>query len=555
MISIFIDYKLERFKHEIKHAFSFIFQTLGYGYSFISDTGQLKDYDILFIYGYADPTIEELKGIARHFITIFIQSDPDLFDPKACTTDKIRKGLKTIKLLSQTPVISTRSFAFPAENYSESGVHAGKINFDLIGNVFFHLANLESQIDRTRDHDGCYPDESSQLNAHRETPYVDNLLWLIDSMIKEHTRAKGVHITQKQYWPEGQEGAALLSHSVDNLQKWNYSELFLSIGSDLAMLFSLNWKPLFHSIGSKLRFLFTNVELYWNFEEYRELEEASGYRSTFYIAPEKDDLINYNLDDADLQEEIQQLTRAGHEVGLLLSPEKPTRDQFVTRKQIMLHQLRKDQIGIRQLHYRTSDALRDLHNKLGPSYSQSTARREAPGYINGLSVPYQPWSGGLKSSCWELPTIYHDGHLRLGRFKTLQLETAKHVLKRTYQSTMRTRGVFGMDLSLASYADIPYVKKLYAYALALIKAGKTWVPTAAELTSWWEKRNRVTIEESEHEISVYFPDDLEHFTLQILNEDRIREVEGLPARAEGNLVRFTDIPAGSIAVIRLNREL
>ncbi len=49
MISIFIDYKLARYQHEIKYAFSFIFQTLGYGFCFISDTGQLKDNDILFI--------------------------------------------------------------------------------------------------------------------------------------------------------------------------------------------------------------------------------------------------------------------------------------------------------------------------------------------------------------------------------------------------------------------------------------------------------------------------------------------------------------------------
>ena len=317
--------------------------------------------------------------------------------------EKLRRSLKTIKLLSQTPVISARSFSYPAENYSESEVHAGKINFDLVGNLFFHLAGLEAQIDPTRDADGCFPDEASQFNPHRDTPYVDNLLWLIDSMIKEHTRAKGIHIVQKQYWPQAQEGAALLSHSVDDLQKWNYSELFLSVGSDLAMLFSLSWRQLLHSIGSKFRFLFTNVELYWNFAEYRQLEEDAGFRSVFYIAPEKNEYINYNLDDADLQEEIQQLTRAGHDVGLLLAPDKPTRDEFVSRKQIMLHQLRKDQIGIRQLHYRSSDVMRDLHNKLGPSHSQCTARRDTPGFVSGISVPYQPWIGGLKTNWWELP--------------------------------------------------------------------------------------------------------------------------------------------------------
>ncbi|MCB5258074.1 MAG: hypothetical protein LHW47_02860, partial [Candidatus Cloacimonetes bacterium] len=141
MIYIFIDYKLGKFKHEISYTFGFIFQTLGYSFSFISEIGQLKESDILIIYGYTDPTIEELIAIAQHFITIFIPCEPDLFDPKSLTRDKLKRNIKEVKLLSKTPIISNRSFSYPAENYSESKIQAGKINFDLVGNIFFHLAN------------------------------------------------------------------------------------------------------------------------------------------------------------------------------------------------------------------------------------------------------------------------------------------------------------------------------------------------------------------------------------------------------------------------------
>jgi hypothetical protein len=554
MIYIFIDYKLGKFKHEISYTFGFIFQTLGYSFSFISEIGQLKESDILIIYGYTDPTIEELIAIAQHFITIFIPCEPDLFDPKSLTRDKLKRNIKEVKLLSKTPIISNRSFSYPAENYSESKIQAGKINFDLVGNIFFHLANLESQVDSTGNVDDYYLEEASIFHPYRETPYVDNMLWLVDSMIKEHSRNKGISLVQKQYWPKGEEGAALLTHSVDNLQKWNYTDLFLSLGTDVAMFFTLNWKQLFHTICSKFKFLFTNVELYWNFEEYRKLEEASGFRSTFYIAPDKNEYINYSLDDPDLQEEIRQLIRTGNEIGLLITPDKTNPDDYITRKQVMLHQLHQETIGIRQLHYKVNDKIRELHSKLNPTYSQSTACRATPGYINGVSVPYQPWIRGLNVLWWELPTIYGDAHLRLGRFKTLQLEPAKKLLKKFFQSTIRTGGVFGLDLNLASYYDIPYVKKLYTYALALIKAGRIWVPTPNELTSWWNKRNRVTINETEYEISIFFPDNLENFTLQIINSGKIKEILGLPARIEGNMISFSQINADSIAVIRLNQE-
>ncbi|MBW6514260.1 MAG: hypothetical protein K0B87_05835 [Candidatus Syntrophosphaera sp.] len=554
MISIFIDYKLTRFQNEIRYAFSFIFQTLGYGHCFISDTGQLKENDILFIYGYTDPTVDELKRIARHYITIFIQSDPGLFEPGAYSVEKLRRSLKTIKLLSMTPVISARKFDYPAENYSDSSIHAGKINFDLVGNIFFHLAEMEPRIDSTRTPEGYYPEEASQFHPQREMPYVDNLLWLVDSMIKEHTRAKGVYIVQKQYWPEAQQAAATLSHSVDNLQKWSYASLILSVAVDLVLLVTLNLRQLFNNLAGKFRFLFTNIELYWNFDEFRELEREAGFRSTWFIAPEKNDFINYNLDDADLQEEIGQLQRDGNDVALLMTADKLNRDEFVSRKQIMLHQLHKQLVGIRQLNYRMNETLRDLHNKLAPSFSQSTARQESPGYVSGVSVPYQPWIAGLKASFWELPTVFHDAQLKVNRYKYLQLDAAKHLLKKFFQNTLRARGVFGLDLSLASYADIHYCRKFYSYALELIKASGAWVPTAEELVAWWEKRGRVTIEEAEYEISVYFPDEMEHFCLQIFNDAKIKEIEGLPGTLEGNLIRFAGVPAGSIAVIRLNKD-
>lgn len=554
MISIFIDYKLTRFQHEIKHALNFIFQTLGYGYCYIADTGQLKDNDILLIYGYTEPTSEELKSIARRYITIFIQSDPNLFDPKGFSLEKLRSSLKVIKLLSPTPVISARQFQHPAENFSDSSIHAGKINFDIVGNVFFHLASLEPLIDGNRTPEGWFNESASLFAAHRDTPYVDNLLWLLDSMIKEHTRAKGVYITQKHYWPQAQQAAATLSHSVDSLQKWNYSSLLLSFGTDLLLLFSLNFRALLHDLAGKFRYLFTNYELYWNFEEFRNLEQDSGCLSTFFLATDKDDYINYSLDDPDLQEEIRHLTHAGHDAGLLLSPAKPNRDDFIAQKQIMLHQLHREQLGIRQLNYQLNEALLDLHQTLAPSYSQSTARPGEPGYPRGISVPYQPWIAGLKASFWELPTVLYDGQLRLGRFKFLQLDAAKHLVKKSLQNTLRSRGVFGVDFSLASYADIRYCHKLYAYILALVKANKTWVTTARELVLWWEKRGRVTIEEGEFEISVYFPDDLPHFCLQLYNDARIKEIDGVPARIEDNLIRFSNIKAGSIAVLRLNKD-
>ncbi|MDP3114168.1 MAG: hypothetical protein Q8M98_05250 [Candidatus Cloacimonadaceae bacterium] len=552
MVSIFIDYKLQRFQREIKYAFSFILQSLGYGFSFITDTGQLKPNDILVVYGYTDPTVEELKCLARKYITIFIQSDPDLFDPKAYNPEKLRRCIREIKLLSTTPVISVRKFDYPAENYSESELHAGKINFDLVGNVFFHLAAMEEQIDRHNLDNGYYKESASAFYNYRETAYVDNMLWLLDSMIKEHTRAKGLYIVQKHFWPEGQQAAVTLSHSVDDLRKWDLSSMILSVADDFIMLITFKWRQLIHAVTGKFRYLFTNYELYWNFEEFRFLERDSNCRSTFFIAAESCEDIDYALDDTDLQEEIQHILRSGNDIGLLATADKLNRDDFVTRKQIMLHQLHKEQIGIRQYGYKVNDTIRDLLNKTAPSYNQSTSYQEVPGFKHGFSIPWHPWIASMKASYMDLPTVYRDRYLYVNKHKILQLDDAKHQIKKFFQNSLRTRGIFGIDFSIASYADIHYCNKLYAYILALVKSSSTWVATAQEVASWWEKRARVTIDEGDYEISVYFPDDLEHMVLQVFNDAKLVDIDGVPAKIDGNLIKFANVKAGSIAVIRLN---
>ncbi len=106
-----------------------------------------------------------------------------------------------------------------------------------------------------------------------------------------------------------------LSHRVDPLQKWSMSSLLLSVVDDLLMLFSLKWGRLFRELGGKFRYLFTNDELYWNFEEFRKLERDSKCRSTWFIAAESNEYIDYTLDDPDLQEEIQHLNRENCEIG------------------------------------------------------------------------------------------------------------------------------------------------------------------------------------------------------------------------------------------------
>lgn len=551
MISVFIDYKLEKYVREIKYSLDFVFQTLGYSHRYIKSPEHLKERDILLIYGFAEPSNSELAVIARHYITLFIPADPNLYEAKAWTPDRLRRNIREVKLLSMTPVISERKFELPAEYYSDSEIHAGKINFDVAGNAFFHLAHLEPQMDSHRDERGLYPDESSAFHPWQEIPYIDNLLWLLDSMIKELTRAKGQYICQKSYWPEGQQLALSLTHTVDTLQKWDFNRIVLSTIDDFIMFCTFKWKSLARNINSKFKYLFTNFEMYWNFDEFRKVESDYHVHSVWFFAAEACAEIDYSLDDSDLQSEIQQILREGHEIALLATEDKLNRDDFVTRKQIMLHQIGREQIGMRQLNYKQEERLKDLQLKLDPAYDSSSSFLESPGFKNGFSLPYYQWISAIQANFPELPVTYRDVFLKINRYRYLQLEDAKRQIKKIFQSTLRTRGILGVDFNVASYTDVPNCEKIYRYLLALIKSAKVWSSTPLEIASWWYKRNRITIEEGEYEISVYFPDELETFTLQIFNSPKVVEVTGAEASIEGHNLKFCNIKPKTVAIISL----
>ncbi len=69
---------------------------------------------------------------------------------------------------------------------------------------------------------GFYPDSASAFYNYRETPIVDNLLWLMDFDQRTPCRAKIIALCKSYYGPPLKQAAVLLSHSIDDLQKWMF---------------------------------------------------------------------------------------------------------------------------------------------------------------------------------------------------------------------------------------------------------------------------------------------------------------------------------------------
>ncbi len=555
MISVLVDYKLDKYNREIKYTFDFIFETLGLSHRFISNPSLLRERDILLLYGLIEPTIDELKTLTEQYITIFIQSDPRLYEINGYTPDQLRRALRNVKLFTQTPVISERKFEYPAENYTELDIHGCKINFDLPGNIFYQLANMEEQCDNARDHQNCLPETASAFYQYKDVPFVDNYLWLLDNLIKEQAKAKNQYIVQKHYWPRAEDMAVALSHSVDDLQKWDMNSIIFSVLDDIALFVTLRWQRLFRNFWSKLKYIFTNYEMYWNFQEFNFLEKEHNLHSTWFVATDRTPDIDYSLDDADLQDEIRFILKQGNEIGLMNTDDKENREDHIIRKQIMLRQIHKEQLGIRQHEFVLSEKVRDIHERLFPQYDSSLSFKESSGFKQGMTFPFTPWISSLKSNHIEIPVCFKDQVLKLNRYSFIGFDDAKQMLKKIFQAVGRRKGLFSIDFTVANYTDIPYCNKLYSYILDLVEAEKAWNATMSDIADWWEKRNKVTVDESEFDFSIKFPFEMENIAFQYFGQLEIIQIEGMDARIEGKTIYFSNIEANSAASVRLGEAV
>lgn len=553
MISILIQEELNKYNREIKYAFDYIFDTLGYSYRFINDLSYLRQNDILMLYGSKEPEPEDVKGLANHLITIFIRCDTKLYQLNTNASGLISRMIRDVKLFSQTPIIVENKFTYPAENYSDLDIHACKVNFDLPGNIYYHLANLDEQGDITGSSRGRLPESNNAFYQWKDFPFIDNFLWLLDNLIKEQVKDKNHYIVQKHYWPQAQDMAIGLTHSVDDLQKWDMNSIFHSTIEDIIHFATLHWQLLFRNVWSKIKYVLTNYELYWNFQEFISCERDSKLKSTWFIAAESSSEIDYSLDDTDLQDEMRMIQRQNSEIGLLTTDEKLSRDSFVNSKQIMLKQLQTDNIGVRQHKYVLDEKIRDFHQKLLPLYDSSLAFNESYGFKNGMVFPFHPISGSLQSSYLEIPVCFKDNILKLSKYHTVSYEDAKQIVKKLFQTVRRSRGLFCVDFNVANYSDISYCNKLYSYLIALIKGEKTWSATLTEISNWWMIRRCVTIEESEFDFSINFPEDTESFAVQYFGELSILGIEGVESRIEGKTIHFSDVKSGSCALVRLGK--
>ncbi|MCK4655302.1 MAG: hypothetical protein KAU01_12745 [Candidatus Cloacimonetes bacterium] len=560
MIAVYIDNDLNKFRNEIQYTFNFIFNTLGYEFKFIKRLDQLLENDILFFYGLIEPTIKEAYILALNKIIFFIPADVDLLQLGMLKKEKIKEYTHELKLIQKIPIISKKEFRCPVHYYQKEDLFYGLYNFDVIGNIFFNLIGYDEINCAVRDRYNRVPDSEISLPDYHLTPYINVILWLIERCIKDSIEEKKTYfLLKKDYWPNAESFAVVISHNVDRLQKWSLSSIIKSIFEDILVFYKV--KYVINNLISKIKYILTNIEEYWNFELIDEIENHHMISSTFFFGTESESAldIDYSIKDNDVYKEVMNNLNKGNEIALLGSYNSCKNDILERQKNRICQITGEDKIGIRHNFNRFDPQITtEFHKKNGFIYDSSRGFNKKIGFKYGIGFPYHLFSLNGNSKAYnnkylEVPLVFSDETLKLSRTKNVPYEKAKILVDEIIESIESVNGVITFNFSVSNFTDISYNKDLFSFILDNIKPKNVFQGTFIEIANWWRKRDSVEVEEKEDEISVYFPENMERITVSLIGNYEILEVEGSKPEIKSAKLLFSNIKADTMVRIRLKK--
>lgn len=560
MIAIMIDRKLERFGDIIKYTFRFIFDTLGIQYRFINKINELKKHEIIFFYGLLEPSNDEKTIFTFNRLVFFIKADTDLLTTGRINRDELLERLQEIKLQTVIPVLSNKEFQYPLITYKVNDIYWGQFNFDIIGNIFFHLSGYEETISPHRDLHGNVADGELPLMGYKNFPYINALLWMIESFLREAVSTQPVtFLIKKEYWPQGEEYAFAVSHNVDFLQKWRLANLFTSFFTDFKLLIILKWGSFFQNFKEKLNYLITNYEVYWNFDEIREILQENGVKATYFVgATDKRHTnidVDYSLKDPDLQTELTQIQEQKSEIALLAAynsqRSKDLEKQLNRLSSVIGHKVR----GIRHSCYQYDNpATTEFHSELDLLYDSSKALQDQCGFRYGIAYPFKLYHPDKTLEHWELPLSFSDNILQLSKYSVLSKERAQTLIKNLVSGIQKTNGLLCFNFSLSKFNDIRYNSQLLDFSLRLLSQNPAFTGTYSEIAEWWNARVKVEMTLSEDDIQLYCPEAMPNLTLTIWGNRTIKKITGGRGKIKGKTVTLQDLKKGDTVVLHAPQD-
>lgn len=550
MIAIYIDDNSNsNLNTMITYIVEFTFGTLGYSHKIIYSLSGLTPFDVLIWYDSKGISKETIAKFAKKIPIILVRYHENLYIPSQLKGNNLTSKIRKIKFYNEViPIIHNNLLNKIVEEVKQNDIALTILNFDIFGNLYYHITDCEL---RAKKADGGVIEQGSVFDDYYQEPLVNHLLAFTEKIIIACCQKLDFLLIKKEYWPHGEDYAVVFTHTIDKLEKWGKGVFGEFLLDSVPLILKGKFSEVFHNLSSGLKYFFTDIEQYWNFENYLDLDEKYGIVSTWFVSLLEDNGFIYNVDENKMHEELARILEKGHELGILVNPYEMDQTKIKIANNKLMKITKADQTGIRV-------AGRPLHDKLALAihrnnllYDCSILSTNIDQFKNGNILPHHRLIDGIRNFPLEIPITFSDEILKSSKYTYRSYESARLKMDSILQKVRSNGGLICFDFTIANFKDIRYLEKLYTYTLEIIKETNYYNTSCKSLSLWWKARKNVVITNVEWGANILFLDDFPFFTLKYYSKKKVSKVTMVDHIIEDNIIKMSNIKANTAVDIVL----
>jgi len=565
MIAVYLDPATNKYSLQVGFALEYLLNMSGFSWKYLEEKTELSPNDVILYYSPFMPDPKSVALMNQMCLFIYIPFVKEFYIPGFYSGENLRYNIRTYENAVDIPYIcNKRVQGHPIKKIDQDGFKYSIYEFDVIGNIFFHLVDDDRNHLRNKDkNQNLYLNELC-FDEYFGVPYINYYIDGFFQTVKDLLEFKRQWQIRRCLWPANQPFAAIISHNLDSLQKWSILSilLFLVFGTFIHLI-KLRLGVLFKNLWSIIKLLFTNKEDYWNFYNIQHIERKHKYLSTWFIgvnkAHRKEKFYDYEFEDADVIKELQDIIKSGGEIALLDNNTSKALNDIKVEYDYLVNKTKYRKTGIRHKDYfGEMEHLDAIHQEYSIRYDSSRTLPDRNAFYNGFATPYPIYIKGKHSAShlvYELPVNFNDNLLMVKKYKHISFSDAMYNVKSTLNTVKRIKGLFHISFTNSLFYEIKYMPRLLEYIVDDLKNQNAYVATATDMVDWIEKRNKVEILEDENNrIVLHFFDNIDQITFEILGLKRVIEVSGGITSFKGNIIFLEGVTKGLKVEIKMIDE-
>ena len=481
-----------------EYSINYILNRCGFFFEWITSPKEIKGEGLLLIYQSAKiPNTYPLPAIHLH----------QEFKLNELLKNKIKWNVITIANDDIPILISPEN-----PDLANSKIHIS--SFDIIANVYYHLARLE-------ENNYQHPDDTDKnvkisilfKNGKFMIPVVDILCDFFKDEIEYKFKENNMISIRKSYYPENQSFGIALTHDVDFIRAFHpIKKIFLK---------------LFILLGLKKNITAREIDqidnLTWGFDKLISFYKQNNLKATFFFLTRYIEgwHFRYRIASNRMKRLLAQLKSDKHEISF-----HPSRYAFENPKRYSKEKIKLEKIsgltisGIRH-HY-----LRCLYPQiwqtaaqLNLKYDTGMIHRRYSGFRAGTCYPFETFNhrNQKQYDIIEFPITFFENALPE---KGTDLEASKDTIKQLLEIVKKQGGLFNILWHSNNIYQPEVYAKLWESTLSLIKDEDALNQPLIEHYKWHKIREKINLTSYENtsegfSLNIAVPAGIDKFTLHV----------------------------------------